>query len=290
MISAVHLSPEDAALAAMQLLPEEELHDAMEHARTCPLCREEIARAQGDLVGYALTADAAEPPARARERMLRRVAQEPKLIPVEPPAVTQPAETLELARRFSDSEDKEEVEVAERQKSVAPFLAWTGWALAAGLAVAGGLQYRARVQAERGLAAQTAVIDESGSEAARAQQSLSALSEAGAMQVVLHVPTVKEAARPEAHAAYLPEKGSLVLLAAHLQPLQSYKTYELWLLPAEEGLSPIPAGLFKPDADGKATLVTPDMPKGVKAKGFGVTIEDEGGAKQPTMPIVLAGT
>ena len=133
-------------------------------------------------------------------------------------------------------------------------------------------------------------VDESHDQIARAELSLSSLTQGGAVQVALHPPTVKETARPEAHAAYLPEKGSLVLIATHMQPLQSYKTYELWLLPAEAGLSPIPAGLFKPDADGNASLVMPDMPKGVRAKGFGVTVEDEGGSKQPTMPIVLAGT
>lgn len=289
MNSALHLSSEDAALVALQLLPDNELREAVEHARTCELCREEISRSQGDLVGYALTAEAAEPPVRSRERLLRRVAQEPKLVPVEAPTIER-AEAPALLSRYNDSESTEDTEVEEPQKSVAPFLAWTGWALAAGLAVAGGLQYRARVQAERGLAAQTAVVDESGSEAGRAQQSLAALTETGAMQVVLHQPSAKDAAKPEAHAAYSQEKGSLVLLAAHLQPLQSYKTYELWLLPAEDGLNPIPVGLFKPDAEGSATLITPDMPKGVKAKGFGITVEDEGGAKQPTLPIVLAGT
>jgi anti-sigma-K factor RskA len=33
----------------------------------------------------------------------------------------------------------------------------------------------------------------------------------------------------------------------------------------------------------------PELPKGVAAKGFGVTVEDEGGSKTPTAPIVLAG-
>jgi len=33
----------------------------------------------------------------------------------------------------------------------------------------------------------------------------------------------------------------------------------------------------------------PDLPKGVEAKGFGVTIEDEGGSQTPTKPIIMAG-
>jgi hypothetical protein len=34
----------------------------------------------------------------------------------------------------------------------------------------------------------------------------------------------------------------------------------------------------------------PDMPKGIEAKAFGVTIENAGGSATPTMPIVLAGS
>jgi anti-sigma-K factor RskA len=118
------------------------------------------------------------------------------------------------------------------------------------------------------------------------------LTDANAMQVSLHVPLIRGAPPkldPEAHATYVPETGSLLLVASHLDPLQPAKTYELWLLPAEEGQTPIPAGLFKPDANGNATVVMPELPKSVVAKGFGVTVEDEAGSKTPTAPIVLAG-
>jgi anti-sigma-K factor RskA len=71
-------------------------------------------------------------------------------------------------------------------------------------------------------------------------------------------------------------------------PLQPYKTYELWLIPAD-GRDPIPAGTFKPDDHGNASLMLPELPRGVTAKAFGVTIEDDGGAQTPTMPIILAG-
>jgi anti-sigma-K factor RskA len=33
----------------------------------------------------------------------------------------------------------------------------------------------------------------------------------------------------------------------------------------------------------------PDLPKGLTAKGFGVTVEQDGGSKTPTKPIVLMG-
>ena len=52
----------------------------------------------------------------------------------------------------------------------------------------------------------------------------------------------------------------------------------------------IAAGVFKPDANGNANVLMPNLPKGVSAAGFGVTIEDEGGAKQPTPPILMQGS
>jgi anti-sigma-K factor RskA len=33
----------------------------------------------------------------------------------------------------------------------------------------------------------------------------------------------------------------------------------------------------------------PPLPKGVEAKAFGVTVENEGGSTTPTQPIILAG-
>jgi anti-sigma-K factor RskA len=33
----------------------------------------------------------------------------------------------------------------------------------------------------------------------------------------------------------------------------------------------------------------PPLPKGIEAKMFGVTVEDEGGSQTPTMPIIMAG-
>ena len=87
-------------------------------------------------------------------------------------------------------------------------------------------------------------------------------------------------------AIYMPDKGMLTFIATGLDPLQPYKTYELWLIPAD-GRDPIPAGTFKPDDRGNASVLMPELPKGVAAKAFGVTVEDDGGAQTPTMPIVL---
>jgi anti-sigma-K factor RskA len=71
--------------------------------------------------------------------------------------------------------------------------------------------------------------------------------------------------------------------------VQPGKTYELWVLPAS-GAAPVAAGTFRPDVNGSASVVLPALPKNVPAKGFGVTVEPDGGSPTPTLPIVLMGT
>jgi hypothetical protein len=48
--------------------------------------------------------------------------------------------------------------------------------------------------------------------------------------------------------------------------------------------------LSRPDAAGNGSLVLPSIPPGIKAKAFGVTLEDAAGSKTPTAPILLAGS
>ncbi len=91
---------------------------------------------------------------------------------------------------------------------------------------------------------------------------------------------------PVGRVTYVPDQGSLVMIASNLEPLESYKVYELWVIPAD-GRDPVAAGSFKPDLKGNASVILPDLPKGIDAKAFAVTIEDE--SSTPTMPTVLAG-
>jgi anti-sigma-K factor RskA len=172
--------------------------------------------------------------------------------------------------------------------------------VAAGCSFVAGLQLHQRQQVQGVISIQQAKMDDlqkQASQAQQAQDALSTLTAASAMQVALHeTPTSKPAVAikgappviaPEALAAYLADKGALVFVATHMAPAPAGKTYELWLLPAS-GPGPIPAGTFKPDAQGGASVVMPKLPKGVQAKGFGVTIENDGGSSTPTLPIVMS--
>jgi hypothetical protein len=258
------------------------------HLKECAVCRTQLGEIQGDLVTYALTAESQTPPSQARERLLRQVAAEKKVIPVDP--VEQQIEPVLYPRnsRMYQMDAPEERE----PRRVAPVLAWVGWGAAACLAVVAGMQVDQRKLVEQDLSVATAQLSQSVAQSEQAKAVMQTLQNASAMQVALHVPLNAGAVPkldPEAHATYVPETGALVFVADHLDPLQAQKTYELWLLPAEAGQAPIPAGLFKPDEKGNASVVMPALPKGVTAKGFGVTVENDGGSKTPTAPIVLAG-
>jgi hypothetical protein len=100
--------------------------------------------------------------------------------------------------------------------------------------------------------------------------------------------SVKTPPQPQGKAFYLRNRSNLVFVASNMPPLPPQKAYELWLIPAQG--APIPAGVFKPDAHGSATVVNPPLPAGAEAKAFAITVENEAGATSPTMPIVMMGT
>ena len=288
MNTANHITPDDLYLFALQLLPDAAMKDTATHLKECAVCRAQLGEIQGDLVTYALTAEMHTPPSQARERLLRQVAEEKKVIPVDPVAQhTEPILYPRNSRMFQMDAPEE-----REPRRFAPIMAWTGWGIAACLAVVAGMQVDQRKMVQQDLAVATAQLSQGAEQGEHAKEVVQTLGDATAMQVALHVPLNAGAVPkldPEAHATYQPNTGALVFVADHLDPLQPQKTYELWLLPAQAGQAPIPAGLFKPDANGNASVVMPPLPKGVTAKGFGVTVENDGGSKTPTAPIVLAG-
>jgi anti-sigma-K factor RskA len=286
MNPANHIHEEDLALFALQILPEDEVRAVVSHLEHCESCRTQVGMMQGDLVSYAMTAEMHTPPAAVRERLLRRIGKEKKF--VAPPVSNEPMLAARSSQLFTGpSEDI----VIERRMGVA---GWAGWAIAAGITVAAGLQFHQGKVLQGQLAdAQNKIAQSQNLD--KAQEILKLLGGSGLapLEVSLHQPvpagTPPVPKKPEAHVAYSAQNGGLVFVATNLDPLPPYKTYELWILPADKDLPPVPAGLFKPDANSSASLVMPEIPKGLAAKGFGVTVEDDGGSKQPTSAIVLAG-
>jgi anti-sigma-K factor RskA len=163
---------------------------------------------------------------------------------------------------------------------------WIGWlAAAASLFFAFSLRQKVDVLNER-VAKQKRAAEQQAAANARAQQVLDVMTAPAAKRVLLTGANAKP--EPKGRVVYLAENGGLLFQANDLGRLASDKTYELWVIPAN-GDAPIPAGPFRPDAAGSASVLLPPLPKGVPAKAFGVTIEKAEGSATPTAPIILVG-
>ncbi len=259
-----HNTQEELASYAMQNLPVEESAFIREHLQNCAPCRKELADVCGDLALLGIAVEQHPLPEGARERFLNRIATSPEAKPEKTTEVT--PISVKSERRGSGF--------------------WIPWIAAAAMTVAAislGVQNRAlndELQDESNLVTNLA------GQASKAQQVLEVLTAPSAQRVTLT--EGKAPAEPTARATYLPERGGLILLATNLKPLPAGKTYELWIIPAN-GKAPVPAGLFRPDAVGTATLVLPPLSPGIQAKAFGVTIEKASGSDAPTSPIILSG-
>ncbi len=265
MISSAHNTQEELAFYAMQSLPLEDSASISQHLQTCLQCRTALAEISGDLALFGLAVDQQPLPEGARQRFLEKVAASPV---VKPPDATANVIPMSATR-------------SRRGPRV-----WIPWVAAAAMGIAAislGVQNRALNDE---LHDQLSLVTKLAGQASRAQQVLEVLTAPTAQRVTLT--EGKLPPQPTARATYLPERGGLILLATNLKPLAEGKTYELWVIPAN-GKAPVPAGVFRPDNVGTATLVLPTLPAGIAAKAFGVTIENAGGSTSPTMPIVLSG-
>jgi anti-sigma-K factor RskA len=83
-----------------------------------------------------------------------------------------------------------------------------------------------------------------------------------------------------------PASGEAALVVAGLAELAPGQVYELWALRGPE--PPEPAGLFAVAATAK-TVRVPRVRDAAAVTAFAVSIEPEGGSRQPTGPIVLVG-
>lgn len=278
MIPVKHIDPDDLPLYAMHLLPPDEMEEISLHLQHSTEARRVLSEILGDLSLLAHTAEQHSPPALTRQRLMKHVAREKKAIPID--INRQPA--AEYPTRATALVDKEPV----RRSAALRILPWIGWAAAAGLAVTSAGLFQQRERLKQDVAGEHAQVASTQAQLANASLLMETVKDPTAVRVALTPTGV--APPPEGRTIHVADKGSLVFIASNLVPLQAYKTYELWLIPAD-GRDAIPAGTFHPDARGNAQLVLSNLPKGVQAKAFGVTIEDGEGATSPTQPIILRG-
>lgn len=239
---------EDLALYALGSLTGDERVALETHLEGCASCRRELEQLRGDMSLLSLTTAGPKPPARARERLMTAIAAEPR----RPLLVQKPARSR----------------------------AWwgvLGWAAAAAMALLCGGLIRQNSSLGRDLASLRAQFNGQSAELQQTKEVMATLLDPEAQKVELVAVGAKP--QPRGKAIYQRRNRNLIFLASNLPPLPPDKVYELWLFPASGG-APIPAGLFKPDARGNATVVNPPLPEGVEAKNFAVTLEPESGSHE----------
>ena len=246
---------EDLALYALDALRGDDRARLDEHLATCAACRLELEQLRGDTALLALSAAGPRPPQRARQRLLDAVAREPRV-----PRVVQ------TSPRHS-------------------WWGWLGWAATAAVVIFALSLWRENLALKAGLASASSRVAESGRELEELRRIAAPIIQPEAQRVTLV--STKTPPQPQGKAFYLRSRSSLVFLANNMPALPPQKAYELWLIPTSG--APIPAGVFKPDASGNASVVNPPLPAGTEAKAFAITVENEAGASTPTMPIVMMG-
>jgi anti-sigma-K factor RskA len=247
---------DNLALHAMGSLTGDERLALEAHLQECAACRRELEWLRGDLALLSLSTAGPKPPARSRERLMAAISREPR------------GSTAASGRRFP----------------------WSWWVWAPSLAAAAlaivvvltGQQNSALRQQIAGMQADAAARQV---ELRRAHEIVSTLTASDAIRVTLVA--AKTPPQPQGKAIYVRDRSSLIFIASNMPAAPPQKAYELWLIPTSG--APIPAGVFKPDTHGSATVVNPPLPAGVEAKAFAITIEPEAGSTTPTMPVVMVG-
>lgn len=243
---------EDLALYSLGTLPSEERAALEKHLEECRDCRNELQQLQGDMALLALSAGGPKPPQRARQRLMSAVAREPR---------------------------RQAVQQRSWWAAVVPY------SIAVVMVLVAVFFWHENEALRREIADRGARSNQQQAQLQQAREILSTLVAPDSMRVTLVAATAKP--QPQGKAIYVRNRGSLIFLASNLAPLPPLRAYELWLIPTSG--APIPAGVFKPDAHGSATLVNPPLPSGTEAKAFAITVEPESGSSAPTMPIVMMG-
>jgi anti-sigma-K factor RskA len=252
---------DDLALYAMNALHDpQELAELQSHLSTCGECRRELEALRADTALLALSAAGPLPPQRARQRLMRAVAAEPR-------TASEPRSRFVLGR------------LQPRWLSLAPV------AVAAMLAVISIGLILNNIRLRRNYEQVAAKYTKLQGDSALALEVMDMINDPRAVRMTLISGQTRP--QPQVKTIYKQEKGHILLMASNLTPIPDDKVYELWLIPMS-GAAPMPAGTFRIDPKGGAMMMHAMENEGIQAKAFAITVEPAGGSQTPTMPIVLA--
>ena len=242
------------------------------HLAECQACASEVRSLQPVVDGLAQVVPLVDPPAALRER------------------VYLPPRPGKVGRRPGAPRTSDSTTTAPIARPVAPVvgLNWGWLAAAASVLLAVGLgvyvwQLRDRLtQVERRL-------DEASARAAASETQVAALQRAAvdvrttALVIgapnLLRVDLAGQGGSAAKARAFWSRAHGLVFAAVDLPALPPGKVYQLWVVGAQ---APVSAGIFEPDAAGRATTIVEAGRQFPEPAAFAVTLEPAGGVPQPT--------
>ena len=243
---------DDLALYAIGALDTAERLALEKHLSQCADCRRELHQLQGDTALLALSVSSQAPPPRARQRLISAIAGEPRAV--------------------------------RPQKRQGWWILIPSMTAVAVALIALGL-WRQNVVLQSQVADLRKNYSQQEEQLQSSKEVLATLIDPDAARFTLTTGPARP--QPQGKAIYARNRRSLIFLANNMPALPPQKSYELWLIPTSG--APIPAGMFKPDSKGSATLINPPLPADVEAKTFAVTVEPDIGSAAPTsQPIMVA--
>lgn len=186
---------------------------------------------------------------------------------------------------MSDIASNPNIPTARGDRRSFGWVGWLGWIIAA-LAIAAAIYFVVHSSSlQNQINSDNAQLTKLKADNAHSQQVMDSLTSPDAARIRLS--ETRQPERPAGHIIYQASSGALVFVASGLRQLPQTKSYELWLIP-DTG-APVSAGLFRPEANGTASVVLLSLPQGIQAKAFSVTIESANGAPTPTLPTIMTG-
>ncbi len=154
-----------------------------------------------------------------------------------------------------------------------------------GLRTARELAETACRMAQNQLAGRTIIAEQMINDLGRRLQRQEDLTRLKVTALASLVPESKEA---QAIAVWDPDQQAGLLTVDRLPAIPETQDYQIWVVDPDYPI-PVGGGVFKPGADGRATLAfKPDQPV-TKPAAFAISLEKKGGVPKAEGPIVLLG-
>jgi anti-sigma-K factor RskA len=248
-----------------------------QHLAECDACRSEVRSLQPVVDGLAQVAPLVDPPAALRERVLAAAAGQGQAWPAPGASGSRTAAAV------------------SRPGAPAAGFNWGWLAAAASVLLTVGMAMYVWQLRDR-LAQVELRLDEATARAAASETQVAALQRAAvdvrtAALVIgapdlLRVDLAGQGGSAAKARAFWSRAHGLVFTAVDLPTLPPGKVYQLWVVGAQ---APVSAGIFEPDAAGRATTIVEAGRAFPDPAAFAVTLEPAGGVPQPTGDKVLVG-